>query len=224
MFLSKDKIKICYTSIICFDIMVKIKYSSILFLSLRYHKDSLKNLKNQMGESMKIQRHRRNLFNIHITVVSWIVEFFGFLFIAFGSFVIGRNEPIVATFVDPIINSLYFIVLPTILLVTDTEHNVTESKWYLTILRVFNMDYTSPVIEQNTNEQGNYETGETNKKRTGQVENNEIRGNQNEETSNEVNEQYSCSNKDMNKIGKIADTARVQKISALNDCEIIDLE
>ena len=114
----------------------------MLIFSSRYHKQSLVRLDKLIDQSTKRSRHRRNLLNIHITVLSWIVEFCGFLLFMFGAFITGVHRPYITAFLKHSRHCLYFIILPSIWLTNDAGYQITESRWYLSILNTVGLDYS----------------------------------------------------------------------------------
>ena len=100
-------------------------------------------LRKLLADSSKSRRHRRNLINIQITILSWLIEFFGFLTIFGGSFIIGHKNSVVTLSLQTLTNVVYFIILPSLILFNDSNFktNVAESRWYSTFLNIFNWQY-----------------------------------------------------------------------------------
>lgn len=87
-------------------------------------------------------RHRRNMINIHITVMHWLTEFLAFLVIVLGSFVFGHGNAILTLCLQTTSNFLFFNLLPCILLInrSNVKSRIAESEYYISILKMFKLD------------------------------------------------------------------------------------
>ena len=108
-------------------------------MSHRTHKDQLVKLRKLLSESSKSRRHRRNLINIHITILSWLVEFIAFFFVLLGSFILGHDNSIVTLSLQSLTILFYFNILPCIFLINDSDFKglMAESRWYISFLSLF---------------------------------------------------------------------------------------
>jgi hypothetical protein len=52
----------------------------------------MQKLKNQIADSTKAGRHRRNVLRIQVAILAWLVEFLGFFLIFLGFFVLGHEN------------------------------------------------------------------------------------------------------------------------------------
>ena len=111
--------------------------------SFRYHKETIKKFKNTLADSSKARRHRRLKLNIHITILAWITECFGFLVLFIGKFILGHDNNIINLSMQTLTYVIYFNILPCVLLVNDSDFKgqVAESRWYNTLLSLFNCQY-----------------------------------------------------------------------------------
>ena len=78
-------------------------------------------LRKVLSDSAKDIRHRRNLINIHITFLGWLVEFKGFFLIMLGSFVLGSRSPLTTLFLQTLTIIIYFNILPLAFLINDPD-------------------------------------------------------------------------------------------------------
>ena len=110
-------------------------------------------LRKIMSDSAKDMRHRRNLINIHITFLGWLVEFSGFFIMVLGSFFIGHSSVYITLLLQTINIIILFIILPCVYLINDSDlkENIVESKYYLTILQFFHCQWNSQneVVDEN---------------------------------------------------------------------------
>jgi len=107
-----------------------------------------------LSKSSKARRHRRNLLNIQITTLAWLVEFLGFYTFLIGSFVLGHTNTSV-TFVLQILSAiLNFILLPCIFLISSSQFKgmIVESNWYLALVDRFNPQPINELEDESENE------------------------------------------------------------------------
>ena len=120
------------------------KYS---FISshIREHKESMTNLRNLLSSQRKALRHRRNLINIQITILSWWTEFFCYSCLFLASYLLGHENNIIVYCMQTFSLILYFIVLPCIILINDSnvKAQISDTECYIKILRMFNCQYSN---------------------------------------------------------------------------------
>jgi hypothetical protein len=127
-------------------------------LSSRTHKQQIVKLRKLLTESSKSRRHRRNLINIHITILNWLVEFIAFFFVLLGSVILGHDNSIVTYFMHSLTILFYFNILPCTFLVnkSDLKGLMAESRWYISFLNLFGCaDYQPEQIGNNEEDQEN---------------------------------------------------------------------
>ena len=102
-------------------------------------------LRKLLPDSTKQGRHRRNILNIQITILAWVVECCGFFFIILGTFILGHQNPLVTHCLQAVSYVVLFTALPCIYLINDSERkvNIIESIWYQKILTLFNWQYVA---------------------------------------------------------------------------------
>ena len=90
-------------------------------------------LRKSLSKSSKAGRNRRNILNIHITFFAWLAEFFGFLALVFGSFILGHKNTTVTMILQTFTMTIYAIVLQCIVLINSSEvkDQIVESNWYM---------------------------------------------------------------------------------------------
>ena len=106
----------------------------------RQHNESMIKLRKVLSKLHQDIRHRRKLINIHITILSWLVEFFGFFLIALGSFILGHGSSVRTLCLQAFTCLFYFVCLPCTILINDSDLKMTlaENKYYKNILSIFN--------------------------------------------------------------------------------------
>ena len=111
----------------------------------------MKKLRNVLSNSWKSRRHRRNILNIQITILAWLVEFIGFFLIFLGSFVLRHQNSIVTLSLQTFTFFLYFVLVPSIFLINDSHLKgvIIESKSYIAFLNIFSCFHTDEVEEEN---------------------------------------------------------------------------
>ena len=104
-------------------------------------------LRKVLSDSAKDIRHRRNLINIHITFLGWLVEFKGFFLIMLGSFVLGSRSPLTTLFLQTLTIIIYFNILPLAFLINDPDikANAAETKYYLSILKFLKIQHKNKI-------------------------------------------------------------------------------
>ena len=112
---------------------------SIVYYIYRQHNESAIKLRKVLSKLHHDIRHRRNLINIHITILGWLVEFFGFFLIALGSFILGHGSSIRTLCLQSFTCLFYFVCLPCTILINDSDLKMTlaENQYYKTILSIF---------------------------------------------------------------------------------------
>ena len=129
-------------------------------LFIRSHKESMKHLRKLLDEPTKDRRHRRVLLNIHITTLTWLIEFVGLLFIVLGGFILGHGNDTVTFTLQTLTLIFFFIIQPCAIWINDStlKGTILESEWYSSFLRYFNCQAIHP---QDRNEEiENEERGE----------------------------------------------------------------
>ena len=104
----------------------------------------MKRLKKTLSASSKSRRHRRNMLNIIVTVLAWVIELFGFLFVFIGTHILGHQNQVVNLLLQTFTNFFYFVLVPSVLLINDTDKKgrFAESEWYVGFLSKINCQYT----------------------------------------------------------------------------------
>ena len=100
-------------------------------------------LRKILSDSSKNERHRHNLFNIHITFLGWLVEFVGIFVIILGSFILGHSSPFTTLILQTLTITIYFNILPLVFLInhSDLKSDIADSKYYYRILEFFNSQH-----------------------------------------------------------------------------------
>ena len=101
-------------------------------------------MRNLLTDSTKARRHRSNILNIHITILTWVVEFIGFFGIVLGSVILGHGNAIVTFSLQSFSMFLYFVILPYIFLINETAHLklvIVDNYWYIKFINMFNFQY-----------------------------------------------------------------------------------
>ena len=108
-------------------------------MSSRTEKEQLVKLRKLLSESSESRRHRRNLINIHITILSWLVEFIAFFCVLLGSFILGHDNSIVTLSLQSLTILFYFNVLPCIFLANESDLKglMADSRLYISALNLF---------------------------------------------------------------------------------------
>ena len=111
----------------------------------------MRKLKKLLSDQAKDIRHRRHQINIHITLLGWVVEFFSFLLIMLGSFVLGHGNATVTLSLQTLSLFMMFNVLPCVYLVNEGElkNRILESDYYLSFLRILKVDKNIVTDEEN---------------------------------------------------------------------------
>ena len=87
------------------------------FFIFREHKNSMIKLKKILSNERKYYRSHRNILTIQITMLGWIVEWLGFLVVALGVFILGRENSNVTQIMQTIAILFYAILLPCTILI-----------------------------------------------------------------------------------------------------------
>ena len=101
----------------------------------RCQKESMINLRDALSDASKDRRRRRNLVNLHITFLGWLVEFSGFFMILLGSFILGHGDSFTTLCLQMLTMTIYFNILPLVFLINDSylKACIAESKFYVRI-------------------------------------------------------------------------------------------
>ena len=112
-------------------------------------------LRDVLSDAAKDIRYRRNLINIHITFLGWIVEFSGYFIIVLGAFILGHSSSFTNLILQSLTISIYFNVLPLVFLINDSElkEKIAEHEYYLKILRYFNCQHSVQIGTTENEEQ-----------------------------------------------------------------------
>ena len=148
-------------------------HASLLF---REHKHSMMKLRKLLADSKKIARHRRFLLNIQITFFSWIIEAVAFIMLFITCALINHENITQRLILDQVFRSLYIIVLPSIILMNESniKGEIANSTWYITLLGFFNWNYKSPLERDDDKKEDNNPNEENHRNKDG---NNSIEGN-----------------------------------------------
>ena len=124
-----------------------------IFSINRVHKETMLKLKNLLSDTKRALRHQRNVLNILITMLAWLVELFGGLTLVLGSFIFGHGNTIVTLSLQTLSLLFYFVILPCAFLINVDEWKeaILENKWYPRLIRVLD-SYTSSRTGQNDNQ------------------------------------------------------------------------
>ena len=101
-------------------------------------------LRKLLSSTSRSRRNRKNILNIQITILSWLVEFTGFLLVFLGSFILRRKDSIVTGSMQTFTFFVYFVMVPSVFLVNDPyiKGVIVESKWYIWLLDFFSLEDT----------------------------------------------------------------------------------
>ena len=93
-------------------------------------------------EKAKARRHRRNVLNIHIQIVTWLIEFLGFCIVVLGTFILGHENPIATLSLQTMTLIVYFLILPCAFLVNEEniKSKIVDSHWYLSFINNGNLN------------------------------------------------------------------------------------
>ena len=93
-----------------------------------------------LTDESKDIRHRQRLISIHITILGWFVELFGFFMIFLGSCILGHGSSMVTLSLQTGSILFYFNLLPCILLIngSDFKKDMANSTFYVEVLKLFN--------------------------------------------------------------------------------------
>ena len=96
-------------------------------------------LKKLLSDASRTYRHRRNVLNIMITMLAWLVEFIGGLTIFLGSFVFGHGNSVITLTLQTLTLVFYFDILPCTFLINDEEWKISmlDNYWYTQFIKVF---------------------------------------------------------------------------------------
>lgn len=96
-------------------------------------------LKKLLSESSKNRRSRRNVLNIQIAILGWLVEVLGFLVSALGVFILGHENATITMTLQTFSMIFYAILVPCTILInsSDIKDHVVESQSYFVFLNFF---------------------------------------------------------------------------------------
>ena len=125
-----------------------------MFFINRQHKETMRKIKSLLSETNRALRHQRNILNLLITMLAWLVELFGGLTLVLGSFIFGHGNSIVTLFLQTLSLLFYFVVLPSTFLfnVDEWKEAILESRWYPRLIKVID-SFTSSRTDPNDNQQ-----------------------------------------------------------------------
>ena len=117
-----------------------------LFQSFRKHKEDMRKLKKLLTDSGKAKRNRRNILNILIQILSWLVEFVGCFTVFFGSFILGHENSFATQSLQTLTMLFYFVILPSVLLINghSAKNLINESRWYQSLIKTFGLCVNRP--------------------------------------------------------------------------------
>ena len=120
-----------------------------MFCINRQHKETMRKLKSLLSETNRALRHQRNILNLLITMLAWLVELFGGLTLVLGAFVFGHGNHIVTLLLQTLSLLFYFVVLPSTFLfnVDEWKEAILESRWYPRFIKVldsFTLSHSGP--------------------------------------------------------------------------------
>ena len=97
----------------------------------------MQKLKKLLTDSSKAQRNRRNLLNILIQILSWLVEFVGCFTIFFGSFILGHKNSLVTQSLQTLTLLFYFVLLPSVILINgySVKDSINESRFFQSLIK-----------------------------------------------------------------------------------------
>ena len=119
-------------------------FLTIIFSFFRQNIKSMNRIKNVLSDSAKARRQRRSSLNIQITILAWLVEFFGFFTMFLGSFILGHDDNSVTLCLQTLSLILYFIITPSTLLLNSSKLKVRviDSEWYMKFHKIFQSQFT----------------------------------------------------------------------------------
>ena len=105
---------------------------------LRMHKETMLKLRKLLSDTDRTYRHHRNVLNILITMLAWMVEFVGALTIFLGSFVFGHGNNVITLTLQTLTLFFYFDILPCTFLINEDEWKLAmvDNYWYTQFIKV----------------------------------------------------------------------------------------
>ena len=96
-------------------------------------------LKKLLTDSSKNRRSRKNVLNIQITILGWLVETLGFLIVLVGTTFVGHGNAVVTMALQASSMLFYAILLPSTMLINSLEvkNYIVESWWYIKFFNQF---------------------------------------------------------------------------------------
>ena len=119
--------------------MISVHLTKSFFSLPREHKKTTLKLWKLLSDSSRTYRHRRNVINILITMLSWSVEFIGGLTIFLGSFIFGHGNHVITLTLQTLSIVFYFDILPCTFLINEEVWKVSllDNRWYTQFITVF---------------------------------------------------------------------------------------
>ena len=110
------------------------------------------NLRKLLSKSSKIQRNRRLLLNLQISIVAWTVELIGGIIGSLMIFLPFAN--ISSRLRQMVTDILYFVILPIIYTVNneDTKIYILQSRLYLRFTNFFFNGWVNKIVPANDND------------------------------------------------------------------------
>jgi hypothetical protein len=205
-------------------------------------------LSKVLSSSSKSRRHRRNILNIQITILAWLVEFTGGFLIFLGSFILRHQNSIVTLSLQTFTFILYFVLVPSIFLINDPHFKgvIIESKWYATFLNIFSCFQTNTEQEfsdisenqegdENDDSIDHIHSGNENKNFQNEDDHDDdITSSSNEDSNSKAmghtrtandsfhDDESECAHKTVSKLNPV--NSRCETTSRSNDIKILDLE
>ena len=112
-----------------------------IFFNFREHQESMVKLAKNLSEGTKKRRCHMNRVTIQITILAWLVEFFGFLTIFLGTFILGHGNSITTIIMQTLTQVIFFNILPCAYLVnrSDIKNAIIETNWFRACKQLFNV-------------------------------------------------------------------------------------
>ena len=108
-------------------------------------------LRKLLSDSSKNRRCRRNVLNIQITILGWLVEVLGFLIVLVGTAIVGHGNAEATMALQASSMLFYAILLPSTMLINSLEVKdyIVESRWYITFINQFGCRPVYPSTSDN---------------------------------------------------------------------------
>ena len=112
----------------------------------------MKSLDKVLTASSKSRRHRRNLVNIHITFIGWLVECLYNNIILLGTGVLGNSSPFITLLLQTLTITIQCNIVPLVYLINDPKRkaNIVDSRYYFMFLNFLNLqNYSQNEVPDN---------------------------------------------------------------------------